>query len=423
MWKDEFPQEKRFFETKNGILYLGDALAILKTFPDNSIDAVCTDPPYGLKFMNQKWDYDVPSIELWKEVLRVLKPGGHLLSFFGTRTYHRGVVNIEDAGFEIRDMIQWLYGSGFPKSMNISKAIDKEFGKLNERKTIGVGSGHTGSKVKQHAGNFDDDNYEWKGKYEITAPATPEAAKWKGWGTSLKPANEPIVLARKPISEKNIAQNVLEWGTGGLNIDETRIGNDKTHGGGGKSGTTLNCSKTERQFQGTIHNSRFPANVILDGEAAKMLDEQSGISKSRKTKGHDKRKNTGKSMFIDGWRNEFNSYEDEGGASRFFYVAKAGRKERFFYCRTCDDVFSQSEYQNHKDHDIVFHPTVKPIKLVKYLIKLITPPDGIVLDPFFGSGTTAVACEQLNCRWIGIEINEEYCRIAKKRLEDTLEAK
>jgi len=420
MWKDEFPKENRCFETERGILYHGDALEVLKSFPDNSIDAICTDPPYGLKFMNQKWDYNVPSIELWKEVLRVLKPGGHLLSFFGTRTYHRGVVNIEDAGFEIRDMIQWLYGSGMPKSMDISKAIDKEFGKLNERRVIGVGSGHTGSKVKQHAGNFDDDNYEWKGKYEITAPATPEAVKWEGWGTSLKPANEPIVLARKPISEKNIAQNVMKWGTGGLNIDETRIpltNNDPLKVGVKHDGSKLDTTGQGWGFKKVDRPpnlGRFPSNVVLDEEAAKMLDDSFTSAKGwgRSTKG--KRQGEG-SMFGLGGVNP-KRYDFDTNPSRFFYVAKASRKERFFYCRTCDDVFSQSEFEKHKEHDVIFHPTVKPIKLIRYLVRLITPPNGIVLDMFFGTGTTGIAAEEEGFRWIGIEMNEEYCKIAEKRI-------
>jgi len=426
MWKDNFPRESRYFETEMGILYHGDALKVLKSFPDNSIDAVCTDSPYGLKFMNQKWDYDVPSVELWKEVFRVLKPGGHLLSFFGTRTYHRGVVNIEDAGFEIRDMIQWLHSQGFPKSMDISKTIDKEFGKLNERRAIGVGNGHTGSKVKQHAGNFDDDNYEWKGKYEITAPATPEAAKWEGWGTSLKPANEPIVLARKPISEKNIAQNVMKWGTGGLNIDGTRIplaNNDPLKNGVKHDGSRLDTTGQGWGFKKVDRPpnlGRFPANAILDEEAAKMLDEQSGISKSSYSPPKARKRNNGIGLgdkkLRYGTSNAPDNYGDSGGASRFFYVAKAGRNERFFYCKTCDDVFSQKDFDKHKNHDVVFHPTVKPIKLIRYLVKLITPPNGIVLDPFFGTGTTGIAAEEEGFYWIGIEVNEEYCKIAKKRL-------
>jgi len=196
----------------------GDSLTVLKKLPDNCIDAVVTDPPYGLEFMNQDWDRDVPPTKFWKEVLRVIKPGGHLLSFFGTRTYHRGVVNIEDAGFEIRDMIVWLYGSGFNKGMDISKAIDKELGAYDKRKIIGKKERQSNNRP-HFMSKFDESLKEWY----ITEPATPEAKKWQGWGTALKPACEPIVLARKPISEKNIARNVLKWGVGGLNIESTRI--------------------------------------------------------------------------------------------------------------------------------------------------------------------------------------------------------
>jgi site-specific DNA-methyltransferase (adenine-specific) len=240
-------------------IILGDATEVLKKLPYNSVDAIVTDPPYGLKFMGKKWDYNVPSIGLWKEVLRVLKPGGHLLSFFGTRTYHRGVMNIEDTGFEIRDMILWLYGSGFPKSMDISKAIDKEFGKLDEREVISIGR-RQGKNPPHHMGRISD----WREKsdvWEITAPATPEAKKWQGWGTALKPACEPIVLARKPISEKNITQNVLKWETGGLNIDECRIGNEIIPAQ--KRGNAVSVSFQSGGFT-PEHQGRFPANVILE---------------------------------------------------------------------------------------------------------------------------------------------------------------
>lgn len=409
-----------YVRTNLGVLYCGDALQILKMFPDNSIDAVVTDPPYGLKFMNQKWDYDVPSVELWKEVLRVLKPGGHLLSFFGTRTYHRGVVNIEDAGFEIRDMVQWLYGSGFPKSTDISKAIDKEFGKLKERQIIGYYQRPDGSRPRKNVkaksiwGKADGNDQP------RTAPATPEAAKWQGWGTALKPACEPIVLARKPISEKNIAQNVLKWGTGGLNIDRCRIPvNGEKVVLHSKPAGTFHPSANVKSLKDYRENTegRFPANVILDEEAAKLLDGQSGVSKSNLRYPTNK---VYKGVATNFKNNDvtIRGYQDIGGASRFFYVAKAGKKERYFYCRTCKGVYPQSAVNEHRKHDVVFHPTVKPLKLIKYLVKLVTPPNGIVLDPFFGTGTLGVACEELGIRWIGIELNLEYCEIAKKRVEE-----
>jgi DNA modification methylase len=288
----------------------GDSLIVLKDFPDNSIDSVVTDPPYGLSFMNKKWDHSVPSVELWKEVFRILKPGGHLLSFGGTRTYHRMVVNIEDAGFEIRDQIQWLYGSGFPKSHN-----------LND--------------------------------------------EFKGWGTALKPANEPIVLARKPLEKGlTVFENVSKWGVGALNIDESRIECERpaqTYSQPDIRGNAYNSEKEKRQIAEVPANlGRWPSNVLLDETAAAMLDKQSEID-----------------------------------ASRFFYVAKASKRERG------------------KDN---IHPTVKPIKLMQYLIRLITPPGGIVLDPFMGSGSTGIAAKSLDFDFIGIELDPEYIKIANKRI-------
>lgn len=403
-------------------IILGEALKALKKLPDNSIDAVVTDPPYGLKFMNQKWDYDVPSVELWKEVLRVLKPGGHLLSFFGTRTYHRGVVNIEDAGFEIRDMIQWIYGSGFPKSMDISKAIDKELGMLEEREVIEIKKTHDITSNSYSSWEKSDAEI----KIKITAPATYEAKKWYGWGTALKPACEPIVLARKPISEKNIAQNVLKWGTGGLNIHDCRIPikNGETAILPSKPKGNFLPPKSVESLKDYHENTkgRFPANVILDDEAANLLDEQSGISKTRPRLSADGEK---LDKYGVGWgfRRMPHYICDEGGASRFFYCAKAGRNERFAYCRDCDEVISQKEWKNHKGHKVVYHITVKPLKLIEYLVRLVTPPNGIVLDPFFGTGTTGVACLRQGFKFIGVELEENYSKIAEYRLKTHLSQK
>ena len=367
----------------------GDNLDILKSFESNSIDAVATDPPYGLKFMNKKWDHSVPSIELWREVLRVLKPGGHLLSFGGTRTYHRMVVNIEDAGFEIRDQIMWLYGSGFPKSHNISKGIDKKFGA--EREVVGVIPSFREAQLKTSkcytARKYSGDN-------SLTVPATDQAKQWDGFGTALKPANEPIVLARKPLSEKTIVDNVLKWGVGGINIDGCRVGTNpgykyKNTGGTPIHGGGMNTTRSSESTQG-----RFPANIILDEVAGEMLDEQSGNVKSR---GQYKNfKETSKGIFQGGNPIEPNKYAgQQGGASRFFYCAKASKSER---------------------GDGNGHPTVKPIRLMQYLTRLITPPGGTVLDPFMGSGTTGIACKDEGFNFIGIEISEEYFEIAEKRI-------
>lgn len=360
------------------IILQGDSVEVLKDLPENSVDSVVTDPPYGLSFMGKKWDYSVPSVELWKEVYRVLKPGGHLLSFGGTRTYHRLVVAIEDAGFEIRDQIQWLYGSGFPKSHNIKEG------------------------------------------------------KFKGWGTALKPANEPICLARKPLEDKHtVAANVLKWGTGGLNIDASRIATEDVLSiGAGKSKTfkqaSLGTNPGSQHAQG-----RWPANLILDETAAEMLDEQSGMSKSS---GGTKPIVTETKFGQTSNRPQvpFN-FGDSGGASRFFYVAKASKRERNAGLEGMPE--KKSDYRPGDDetkntirerlHNSVgkqnFHPTVKPLKLMEYLIKLVTPPGGVVLDPFTGSGSTGVAAVSNGFTFIGVELQEEYVTIAEKRLEQVSE--
>jgi DNA modification methylase len=382
-------------------IYNMDCLEGMKLLDDNSIDNIVTDPPYELGFMGKKWDNTgiAYNIELWKECLRILKPGGHLLAFGGTRTYHRMACAIEDAGFEIRDCIQWLYGSGFPKSHNISKAIDKKAGA--KRDIIGVGKG-AGKNPKGF--KFDDKSQSGghlKSEYNLTAHSTPEAQQWDGWGTALKPANEPIVLARKPLSEKTVAENVLKWGTGGINIDGCRIGTEeiKTYGKRKGQGVSLEWSKytSPEGYEGETHQGRFPTNVILDEEAGKLLDEQSGKSLSKKSMrgvGY-----TDSNIYGSGDK-DFDTergYNDSGGASRFFYIAKASKKER-------------GEGNN--------HPTVKPVSLIKYLVTLVTPPDGVCLDPFMGSGTTAIACINTNRFFIGFELDKDYCDIANKRIEE-----
>lgn len=369
----------------------GDCLQLLKWIESDSIDAIVTDPPYGLAFMGKKWDYDVPSVEIWTECLRVLKPGGHLLAFGGTRTYHRMVVNIEDAGFEIRDQIQWLYGSGFPKSHDVSKGIDNQAGA--EREITKPGQ----KKDTEFSGKFDQASSELRERRD--RPATDEAKKWAGWGTALKPANEPICLARKPLEKGlTIAENVMKWGTGALNIDASRIGLD----------ANVNLSAKQKNFDamGYGGNSetdgvssynpqgRWPANVLFDEQAAEVLDEQAG------------------------------------SVSRFFYVAKASKAERNKGLEGMPKVSkghlaSESGGGGGWSHDTEknpnlprenFHPTVKPIKLMEYLIKLITPPNGIVLDPFMGSGSTGVASQNLKLEFLGIERDKQYFEIANKRI-------
>lgn len=368
----------------------------MKTLADNSVDAVVTDPPYGLAFMGKKWDYSVPSIEIWREVLRVLKPGGHVLSFGGTRTYHRMVVNIEDAGFEIRDQVCWLYGSGFPKSHNIGKAIDK----ISGAEPIKIADGRSGSSSRA----YQSEEKTTAGYYEITK----SNSEWDGWGSALKPANEPIVLARKPL-EKNLtlAQNVLKWGTGGLNIDASRIGyaasenvdfskvqDGNIYGGNGIYGEAEQ-KQTTPLFKS---NGRWPANLILDETAAEMLP-----------------------------------VENKQSVSRFFYVAKASKSERnaglegmpekdLSFMITGSGKPSSKIDTDGKERDRFTashqntHPTVKPIKLMEYLCKLITPPNGTILDPFTGSGSTGVAATKLGFKFIGCEMNLDYVQIAQRRI-------
>ena len=355
-------------------LYSGNCLDVLKTLATNSVDSIVTDPPYGIALMNKKWDYDVPSVDIWKECLRVLKPGGQALIACGTRTQHRMAVNIEDAGFEIRDVITWLYSSGFPKSLDISKALDKAAGA--EREVIGYGSTHINrpptknwkkAAQKMKVGKFKIEGAQTGGQLAaITAPATEAAKQWQGWGTALKPACEFWTLARKPL-QGTVAQNVLKHGTGGLNIDGCRVGvEERTYKGMSANkpdvGTFRDDNWVPKNISVTV-TGRFPANLILDEEAAAMVGEH----------------------------------------ARFFYVAKASKAERN---AGCEELPRGNN-----------HPTIKPIKLMSYLCRLVTPPKGTVLDPFMGSGSTGVAAKQEGFSFIGIELSEEYLEIAKRRIE------
>ncbi len=411
----------------------GDCIEVLRAMPDCSVDAVVTDPPYGLSFMGKKWDYDVPGVEVWAECLRVLKPGGHLLAFAGTRTQHRMAVRIEDAGFEIRDMIAWVYGSGFPKSLDVSKAIDKMDAaqeqqarryrftewvrstgitskQIDEATQTNMGGHYTTAasqpaimtrehleacrhllgeipewvereadirsvesknfaerevvgERRQRANNASRSNAPMNasiGEVEfITNPATPEAKQWQGWGTALKPALEPITVARKPLIG-TVAENVLQHGTGAINVDGCRVGTEeiidfkrKENAITASGWKDVNRNPYEQHSQG-----RWPANFIHDGseEVTDLL----------------------------------------GSAARFFYCAKASKRDR--------------DEGNH-------HPTVKPTDLMRYLCRLVTPPDGTVLDPFMGSGSTGKAAVLEGFRFIGIEREEEYCEIAKARIK------
>jgi len=426
-----------YHKDKSTEIHNGDCLQVLRTLPDSSVDACVTDPPYGLAFMGKRWDYDVPSSEVWQEVLRVLKPGGHLLAFAGTRTQHRMAVRIEDAGFEIRDMIAWVYGSGFPKSLDVSKAIDKANGRkfddryalgrhIRERREakrftraqvnewlgaatkcehyesesdgfarvpteadyailknrLGLGdefdvlvarveaerevvgrsdNGITGGTGK-HAGQ--EAAYGFAGEYNITAPATEAANQWAGWGTALKPALEPITMARAPLSG-TVAANVLEHGTGAINVDGCRIEGEywgeSGQQSGGKSKSCYGDGLQKSGRSGSHSAGRFPANLIHDG-----TEDVVGLFPE----------------------------DGEASAARFFYCAKADAAER----------------RNSK------HPTIKPVALMRYLVRLVCPAGGLVLDPFAGSGTTIEAARLEHCRAIGIEREAEYCADILERL-------
>jgi len=480
-------------------LLLGDCLDKLKELDDNSIDSVVTDPPYEIGFMGKGWDDSgiANNPELWKEVLRVLKPGGHLLSFSHSRTYHRQAVAVEDAGFEIRDQIMWIYGSGFPKSHNIGKAVDKiggqsigwfgqwlrdwreennitqkEIAKLFPSKTGGL----TGCVANWELGlniptteqfntiieNFDlpfenieelereivgtknsacfgnEERHTIGASKSVEVDITKGNSDWEGWGTALKPAHEPIVMARKPLVG-TVANNVLEYGVGGINIDGCRIGNEKVsiHHAGSSSSETYGWNKGDKKDSSKDYyenEGRFPANIILDEEAGKILDEQSGDRGNGWKKNYGVTDYNGKQydsstqqcIFGGGFTGK-NTYADSGGASRFFYCPKASKKDRN---EGCDDIETKPIKGRDEGQDKTsiaykarpterqnIHPTVKPTDLMAYLVRLVTPKGGVVLDPFMGSGSTGKAAVREGMNFIGIEREDEYMEIAKSRIE------
>ena len=402
-------------------LFLGNCLDVLKTFQDNSFDAIVTDPPYGLSFMGKKWDHSVPSVKIWEECLRVLKPGGHLLAFAGTRTQHRMAARIEDAGFEIRDMIAWVYGSGFPKSHDVSKTIDKAAGA--EREVIGPNrwaDRHPNIRGKAVGQNYGTDLNPSR---PVTAPTTDVARQWQGWGTALKPALEPITVARKPLVG-TVAENVLAHGTGGINVDASRVEAEKTTGWGGDPSNGysggLNQDLNARPVQG-----RWPANLIHDGS-----DEVVGLfPETGKSSGHIRHNKP--SLFLNSGGAFLGVADNGGSAARFFYCAKANKSDRNDGLKDMPmqdvhrynagigegkDPDAPSKGQNH-------HPTVKPTDLMRYLVTLVTPPNGHVLDPFMGSGSTGKACVQKGFTFTGIEMDKDYLEIARRRIEHEEEKK
>lgn len=354
-------------------LHLGDCLEVLAGLPDNSVDSIVTDPPYGLSFMGKRWDYDVPSVAIWEQCLRVLKPGGHLLAFAGTRTQHRMAVRIEDAGFEIRDMIAWVYGSGFPKSLDVSKAIDKAAGA--EREVMGRSKNGIAGGSGKHAGQ--DAAYGFAKQFAITAPATDAARQWSGWGTALKPALEPITMARKPLIG-TVAENVLTHGTGAINVDGCRI-----------------AASTEDIIRASVPR---PDTKLIRPAVSASLQE---LPKSYRGEGyHDMSKGRWPANLIHDGSNEACLALKSG--ARFFYSAKTGKDDR--------------ETDNN-------HPTVKPTTLMAYLCRLVTPPGGTVLDPFMGSGSTGKAATVNGFRFVGIERDPAYHKISMARISNQHEGR
>lgn len=443
----------------------GDCRELMATLDENSVDAIVTDPPYELGFMGKSWDASGVAFDVntWKEALRVLKPGGHLIAFSGSRTYHRMAVAIEDAGFEIRDQIMWVYGSGFPKSHNISKGIDKNNGEVGRLLKFTTWMRTTGLKAKEldkATGTNMGGHYlttasqpaiptvalwakirpliadvpQWVdelvdrieaerevvGKYEtdmgglggqrlgnaggnITTAHTPAAQQWDGWGTALKPAHEPIVLARKPVVG-TVANNVLTYGTGGLNIDGARVGTEVMVNPPGSTNPRLAMGDGWREdAEPTTAAGRWPANFIHDGsdEVVGLFPDSKGMATQK----------SGANLNVYGGNalNESSTtfpevrlgFNDSGSAARFFYCAKASKRDR-----------NEGTTNN--------HPTVKPTTLMQYLVRLVTPPNGTVLDPFLGSGSTGKACAYEGFDFIGMELTAEYIPIAAARIEFAL---
>jgi DNA modification methylase len=436
------------YEGHGVTVHHGDCLDVLRELPDCSVDSVVTDPPYALGFMGKAWDsptrmlgqsgairpgqdergvtkrgYDhaaPPAVfqawcEQWAaECLRVLKPGGHLLAFGGSRTYHRLTSGVEDAGFEIRDCITWHFGSGFPKSLDVSKAIDRAAGA--EREVVGTKHGLPGYSLTD--GNGDHRTYSrgfgntGSGEAEcaVTAPATPDAQRWQGWGTALKPATEFIVVARKPLTG-TVAATVLEHGTGALNIDACRVEHANaadlavslSKNPGRSDSVTSGVYGADRPQQRVNTAGRWPANVVFDEHQAAVLDEMSGERPSGKPQNRytsgDKFGGTPYGEGLEqrtGWATS-PGYVDDGGASRFYYVAKADASER-------PRVNGTS------------HPTVKPLALMRWLVRLVTPPGGTVLEPFAGSGTTVEACIVEGFQCVAIEKTDEYLPLIMARI-------
>jgi site-specific DNA-methyltransferase (adenine-specific) len=369
----------------DAVLYCGDCRDVLPTLPENSVDSIVTDPPYGLKFMGKAWDHGVPGVEFWEKALRVAKPGAHLLAFGGTRTFHRLTCAIEDAGWEIRDCIMWVYGSGFPKSHNVSLSIDKKLGGPDRGHRIATAS-------RSHPDGTLEPNGEQLEAYEAKMP---EAAEWEGWGTALKPSWEPIIVARKPL-EGTVAENVMKYRTGAINVDGCRVDvGEEVQKGNGQLGKNACYGNMERDLSTSGINTlgRWPANLIHDGseEVIALFPEEFGSS-----------------------------------AARFFYCAKASKEDRDEGLDGFDEKNVHSPSSDGRVWDIPGshsgpkknnHPTVKPTDLMRYLVRLVTPPGGTCLDMFMGSGSTGKSCKMEGFGFIGIDLEDEHVDIAAARIK------
>jgi DNA modification methylase len=452
----------------DALIITGDCLDTLRRMPDASVDAVVTDPPYGLSkepdaldvlrhwlagddyehrgsgFMGKTWDSFVPGPTIWREVLRVLKPGGHACVFAGSRTVDLMGLSLRIAGFEIRDQLQWIYGSGFPKSLNVSKAIDATIltggsspkNQADAREATGQAEEGKGTHAFKTDADSKQGTYRNKPGSGATWQAqTDDAKRWEGYGTALKPAHEPIVLARKPLIG-TVAANVLEHGTGGMNIDGCRIGTSKSVPWSGRKATDQIFGKYGAQDGSESGHDpnvgRWPANVILDEAAGAMLDEQTG---ARRSAGHypSESRGTNTSVTYGNDRPQGALYADSGGASRFMYCAKTSRTEREAGLEHMRKASAgeltggraegsagikspRAGAGNTSSGRANVHPTVKPIALMRWLVRLVTPPGGLVLDPFAGSGSTGCAAVLEGVEFLGCELSEEYATIARVRI-------